>query len=69
MNYSKLSELIKDTPNSLLNKQVSLSTINYSEVVDLTKKLLPDVLTGIKNWQTQNARLCINMTITDKGNK
>jgi len=63
LNYNRLSKFLECARNEQLDRVVSQTTIDYTDVCALSRQLLPGVMTAIKEWQAKNATVSLTLTL------
>ena len=63
LNFNRLSKFLECARNEQLDRVVSQTTIDYSDVCNLSRQLLPGVVTAIKEWQAKNATVGLKLTL------
>lgn len=63
LNFNRLSKFLECARNEQLDRLVSQTTIDYTDVCALSRQLLPGVMTAIKEWQAKNATVSLTLTL------
>lgn len=63
LNYNRLTQFLTCARNDKLDRMVSASTIDYSDVCALSRQMLPGVLTAIREWQAKHATVSMQLQL------